>query len=62
MERVLRTLRVDGHEVAVVEVMDEEGPAYLLRIDERVVDEAPIPSPPTDAQISAAVDRWSRRR
>lgn len=62
MERVLRTLRVDGHVVDVVEVMDEEGPAYLLRVDDTVFDEAPVPSEPTDAQIAAALNRWSSRR
>ncbi len=63
MERVVRTLRVDGHEVAVIESMEEEGAGYLLVVDEETINpDATLAGPPTDAEVCAAVARWVQGR
>jgi hypothetical protein len=46
VERILRQQRVDGHEVTVVEVMEDEGPSFLLVADEVVVN-SDAPTGPT---------------
>ncbi|HEX6237252.1 MAG TPA: hypothetical protein VFZ68_08660 [Acidimicrobiales bacterium] len=61
MTRMVRTLRVDGHEVAVIESMEEEGSSFLLVVDDQVINaDAPLPDVPSDREICAAVARWSQ--
>jgi hypothetical protein len=63
MERVVRTLRVDGHEVAIVESMEEEGSSFLLVVDDEVINaDAPLAGPPSDREVCAAVAFWSEGR
>lgn len=58
-ERVVRTLDVDGHEVSVVEDMEEEGAVYVIAIDEAVLNpEAPLAEMPTDEQVVTIARRW----
>jgi hypothetical protein len=50
---------VDGHEVTVVEVMEDEGPSFLLVADEVVVNsDAPLPVAPTEADVRDVYRRW----
>jgi hypothetical protein len=61
MQRVVRTLRVDGHEVAIVESMEEEGSAFLLVVDDEVINaDALLAEPPSDREVCAVVARWSQ--
>lgn len=61
MARVVRTLQVDGHEVVVLESMEEEGSSFLLAVDDQVINaDAPLPDVPSDREICAAVARWSQ--
>jgi hypothetical protein len=63
MERVVRTLRVDGHEVAIVESMEEEGSAFKLVVDDEVINpDALLAGLPSDRDVCAAVARWSQGR
>jgi hypothetical protein len=63
MERVVRTLRVDGHEVAIVESMEEEGSSFLLVVDDEVINaDAALAGPPSDREVCAAVALWSEGR
>ena len=58
MERVVRTLRVDGHEVAIVESIEEDGSSIRLVVDDQVINpDAPLAGPPSDREICAAVAR-----
>jgi hypothetical protein len=50
---------VDGHEVTVVEVMEDEGPSFLLVADEVVVNsDAPLPVAPREADVRDVYRRW----
>lgn len=61
MERILRQQRVDGYEVTVVEVMEDEGSSFVLVADEIVINaDALIPVPPTDADVRDIFRRWRR--
>lgn len=61
MERVVRTLRVDGHEVAIIESMEEEGSGFLLVVDDETINrDAPLAVPPSDREVCAAVARWAQ--
>lgn len=56
MERIVRTLRVDGHNASVVESMDEDGPSFLLVVDGVVANaDAALARIPSDTEIRAAV-------
>lgn len=63
MERVVRTLRVDGHVVALVEAVEEEGSAFKLVVNDEVINpDALLAGPPSDREICAAVARWVQER
>lgn len=56
MERVVRTLQLDGHDVAVVERVDDTGTSYVLLVDDVVVDtDLPWSGVPDDRTIEHAV-------
>jgi hypothetical protein len=58
-ERILRTLDVDGHDIAIIEDLEEDGPVYLLAVDDAVINaDAPLPTIPSDRDIARAVRRW----
>lgn len=49
MERLVRTVQVDGHAVAVVERVDDASTSYVLLVDDVVVDDdLPLPGVPDD--------------
>ncbi len=59
MARIARRLAVDGHDVAVLESLEEEGPSFLVSVDGVVVNpDAPLAGVPVDAAIRAAVRAW----
>ena len=63
MARVVRTLRVDGHEVAIIESMEEDGPGFLLVVDDEAINpDAPSAVLPTDREVCTAVARWAQDR
>ncbi len=56
MERVVRTLELDGHVVAVVERVDDTGSSYVLLVDREVVDaDLDVTGVPDDRVIERAV-------
>jgi hypothetical protein len=62
VERIVRTLRVDGHEVAVIEMIEEDASSFVLCVDESVINaDAPLPAAPSDADICATVLHWTQR-
>lgn len=62
MERVLRTLDVDGHAVDVVEMVDEDEAWLLLAVDDAVINaDAPLSTGANDDEIRAAVRFWAQR-
>lgn len=63
MERVIRHQRVDGHRVSVVELLDDEGPAYLLVVDDDMVlnEGDPLPTAPDTVAVSDLYRRWRQR-
>jgi hypothetical protein len=62
MESITRTLRINGHTVAVINSMEEDGAAYLISVDDVVINaDAPLPGPPTDREVGAVVRRWTDR-
>lgn len=63
MERIVRTLRVDGHEVAVIEMMDEDEVLFVISVDDVVINaDGPLPRAPNDRELCEAVRRWSEGR
>lgn len=56
----MRTLRVDGHHVAVVESMDEDGVSFLLCVDDAAITDAARSDVPNTADVCAAMLRWSQ--
>lgn len=62
MERVLRTIEVDGHTVEVVEMVDDEREWIVLVVDEVVINEdSPLPTDADEDDIRAAVHSWIQR-
>ena len=62
MERVLRTMEVDGHTVGVVEMVDENEAWLLLAVDDAVVNAyAPLSTGAGDDEIRAAIRSWAQR-
>lgn len=62
MERVLRTMEVDGHTIDVVEMVDEDEAWLLLAVDEVVInDDAPLPTGADDDDVRDAVRLWAQR-
>lgn len=58
-ERIMRTLDVDGHDVTIIEDLEEDGPVYLLALDDAVINaDAPLPTIPSDHDIAEVVRRW----
>lgn len=63
MERIVRTLAVNGYEVAVVEDLEEDGSSFVLSVDNSVINaDSPLASIPSDYEICAAVLSWSQCR
>lgn len=62
MERVLRTMEVDGHTVGVVEMVDETDAWLLLAVDDAVINaDAPLSTGASDDEIRAAIRSWAQR-
>jgi len=60
MMSIVRTLRVNGYSVAVIESTDEESARFLVSVDDVVINpDAPLPGPPTDREVCAVVRRWA---
>jgi hypothetical protein len=49
VERILRTRKVDGQEVAVIEVIEEDASSFVLFVDDSVID-ADAPRSPRSAR------------
>jgi hypothetical protein len=62
MERVIRHQQVDGHRVSLVEVLEENGPSYLLVADDEVVlnGDDPLLTAPTMVEVRDLYRRWRR--
>lgn len=52
MQRIVRTLDLDGHHAAVVEDVDEDGSTFLVSVDGTIVNaDAPLPHIPSDGEV-----------
>jgi hypothetical protein len=60
VKRVIRHQQVDGHAVAIVEIMEEEGPAFVLVTEDGVVinGDQPLLTMPTEVEVSDTFRRW----
>jgi len=64
VKRVVRHQRVDGHTVAIVEVMEEEGPSFVLVTDDGSIinPDQPLPTLPDEATARELFRRWRESR
>jgi hypothetical protein len=56
MDRVVATYRLDGHEVALVEAVEDEGVVYSVIVDGRPGDER-FGQPPDEDELRRVVTR-----
>ena len=63
MERIVRTLEMDGHVIAVIESLEEEGSLFTLWVDNVVINaDAPLASVPSDEDARTAALLFLARR
>jgi hypothetical protein len=63
MERLLRSVRVNGFTVDVIEVREDDDIWYLLSVDDVVVNaDGPLPREPGMDEVCALVRAWSEQR
>jgi hypothetical protein len=60
VKRVIRHQQVDGHAVAIVEIMEEEGPTFVLVTEDGVVinGDQPLLAMPTEVEVRDIFRRW----